>query len=72
MVTNGQPDEAGVLTEVIDVQDSTMTCLTLDNFPRKSRNPCNGGIIDGKIVLCGGYDIDSSNCRVSKLQTRSL
>ena len=53
MATTGSPTGT-VRTEVIDTLDNTKTCTDLPDFPTQAVWSPLGGIIDGKIIICGG------------------
>ena len=53
MVTTGAPSGT-VRTEVIDTLENTKTCTDLPDFPTQAVWSPLGGIVDGKIIICGG------------------
>ena len=53
MVTTGSPTGT-VRTEVINTLDNTKTCTDLPDFPTQAVWSPLGGIVDGKIIICGG------------------
>ena len=53
MVTTGSPTGT-VKTEVIDTLDDSKTCADLPDFPTQAVWSPLGGIVDGKIIICGG------------------
>ena len=52
MVTGGDPKSQAVKTEVIDAKDPTKTCNSLPDFPYQDYWMANGGVLNGKIIVC--------------------
>ena len=52
MVTGGDPRSQAVKTEVIDAIDPTKTCNSLPDFPYEDVWMPNGGVLNGKIIVC--------------------
>ena len=59
MVTSGEPVSGtgghAVRVEVIDTVDSSKTCSDLADFPIGEYWPPLGGMVDSKIIICGGH-----------------
>ena len=52
MVTGGDPTSQAVKTEVIDAIDPTKTCNSLPDFPYEDSYMANGGVLNGKVIVC--------------------
>ena len=60
MITTGYPYDNGVYSEVIDVNNSNVTCETsLPDFPLEIAY-ATGGLLMGRPLICGG---ESNNSR---------
>ncbi len=56
MIVSGDPQETGVVTEILDLSGSGLTCDNLPEFPVQLAGAV-GGLLNGKIpFICGGYE----------------
>ena len=63
MVTQGYPANPAKLSEVIDVTNPKRACQPLADLDIGDQWYAGyGGVIDGVIVVCGGFSNDSKDC----------
>ena len=55
LVITGYPYDESIHSEVIDVGNEDLTCQDFTDAPYKIEGG-TGGLINNKIVICGGYD----------------
>ena len=63
MVTQGYPTNPAKLSEVIDASNPKKACKPLIDLDIGDQWYAGfGGVIDGVIVVCGGFSNDSKDC----------
>ena len=63
MVTQGYPTYPAKLSEVIDATNPKRACKPLKDLDIGNQWYAGfGGVIDGVIVVCGGFSNDSKDC----------
>ena len=63
MVTQGYPTNPAKLSEVIDAINPKRACKPLKDLDIGDQWYAGyGGVIDGVIVVCGGFSNDSKDC----------
>ena len=63
MVTQGYPTDKAKLSEVIDATNPKRACQPLNDLHIGDQWYAGfGGVIDGVIVVCGGFSNESKDC----------
>jgi hypothetical protein len=63
LVTTGYPTSTSVKSEVIDLQDPSNICQTLEDYPIAVGGAVGGFLNQGDPLVCGGYP-DTNVCHV--------
>ena len=61
LYVTGYPPTSGKLAEIVDMENSSVTCNNLQDFPVE-RLATMGGLLDGKPLICGGFHPYSADC----------
>ena len=61
LYVTGYPKTSGKLAEIVDMENSSVTCNNLQDFPVE-RLATMGGLLDGKPLICGGWYPYSADC----------
>ena len=61
LYVTGYPPTSGKLAEIVDMENSSVTCNNLQDFPVE-RWTTMGGLLDGKPLICGGVYPPSAEC----------
>ena len=58
LVLNGVPEEIGIHSEVIDIQNEDLTCTDMNNAPYEMNGGTGGFIENYKnyVLVCGGWE----------------